>query len=89
MTSLSAKLVLCILAIALLATPVFAKTARHKHVYVQTPQFGYIHTSQGYIYIPPPPELLYAPQPGNSYTPVYVPGFGNIGSETGYPGGGR
>jgi hypothetical protein len=90
LTSLSEKLVLSALAIALITAPAFAKSTQHKHAYVHTPQYGYIYSPQyGYVYIPPPPYLLYARQSGEAYTPVYVPGFGNIGSNTGYPGGGR
>ena len=71
------KLVLCALTIALAATPASAKSTRHRHA--QT--YGYTYSPQyGYIYTPPPPELLYAPQYGNAYKPVYIPGFGNFGS---------
>jgi len=85
MKSLSGKLVLHALAIALLATPAFAKSARHRHVQTygsaHSPQYGYTYSPQyGYVYTPPPPELLYPPQTGSAYKPVYVPGFGNIGS---------
>ena len=81
MTSLSGKLVLSILGITLLATPAFAKSTRHRHPYVPTPQYGYIYSPQyGYTYIPPPPYLIYVPQTGYAYTPLYIPGFGNLGS---------
>jgi hypothetical protein len=97
MTSISAKLVLSALGIALLATPAFAKTTphrhafakttRHRHVSVQAPQYGYIYTpGRGYTYIPPPPELIYAQQHGNVFTPLYIPGFGNLGFNPSYPG---
>jgi hypothetical protein len=77
MKSLGGTLVLYALGIALLATPAFAKSTRHR--YVQT--YGYTYSPRyGYSYTPPPPSLLYAPQYGRAYTPVYVPGFGNIGS---------
>jgi hypothetical protein len=90
MKSLEIKLVLATLAIALLATPASAKSTRYRHLYAQAPQYGYVYSPQyGYVYIPPPASVLYAPQSGDAYTPVYVPGFGNIGSNTGYPGGGR
>jgi hypothetical protein len=90
MKSRKGKLVLSALAIALLATPAFAKSVRQRHLYAQAPQYGYTYSPQyGYVYTPPPPSVLYAPQHGDAYTPVYIPGFGNIGSNTGYPGGGR
>ena len=90
MKSSKRKLVPFTLAIAILATPAFAKSARHSHLYAAAPQYGYIYSPQyGYVYIPPPARVLYAPQNGDAYTPVYVPGFGNIGSNTGFPGGGR
>jgi hypothetical protein len=76
MTTLNAKLVLYALGIALLTTPAFAKTTRHRHAQA----YGYTYSPQhGYVYTPPPPDLLYAPQNGSAYKPIYVPGFGNIG----------
>jgi hypothetical protein len=81
MKTLSGNLALCALITALLATPVFAKSTRHRHVRTYGYSYGYTYSPQyGYSYTPPPPNLLYAPQYGNAYTPIYVPGFGNIGS---------
>jgi hypothetical protein len=77
MKSLGGKLVLGALGIALLAMPASAKSTLRRHA----PTYGYnYHSHYGYVYTPPPPNLLYAPQYGTAYTPIYVPGFGNIGS---------
>jgi hypothetical protein len=81
MKTLSGKLVLCALTAALLATPGFAKSTRHRHVHTYGYSYGYTYSPQyRYSYNPPPPSSFYAPQSGSSYTPTYVPGFGNIGS---------
>jgi len=77
MTSLDSKLLLSALAIALLATPVFAHSARHRHVYHYAPHRHVYHHPRPYEYGYP----RYGG--GDSYTPQYVPGFGNLGATGG------
>jgi hypothetical protein len=68
MKSLNGKLVLSALTIAILTTPTFAKSARHRHAHVYIPQYGYSYSGQyGNVYTPPPPNTSYAPAYRGSY----------------------
>ena len=83
MKSLNSKLLLSALGIALLATPTFAKSTRHRHLQNQAPQYGYGYSPQYRYNYTRQYGYSYTPQYGDSYTPQYVPGFGNIGATGG------